>query len=219
MLKCGPKREMGPASRPTPLSPACGPRRTLYARRLQCRCDISLKGCAGERRLCRPALAPAPVPSVAGFGSRGSIPCQPSVPRPSLVHPCFKRFGVVRRRCVTSAWASKSGLVDFAPSRFQRIGLVYPKGSRSVPPPRGISPSRRYGSEIPSPPLAFQPLPRKGQSPFDKLKVRRPDDSGNGPARHLSTSGAIASGQGWITPPSAAKWQNRVKLSPIALRQ
>src|SRR5690606_10998425 len=35
-----------------------------------------------------------------------------------------------------------------------------------IPPPRGISPSRRSGSEIPSFSPAFRPLPRKGQSPF-----------------------------------------------------
>src|SRR6187551_4031461 len=67
----------------------------------------------------RPALAPAPVPSVAGSG-REDLPCRLAVPRP------FSRPGpqAVPRHPKASlnlGTGRKSGLSDFAPSRLQAV--------------------------------------------------------------------------------------------------
>lgn len=156
---------MGPASRPTPLSPACGSRRTLNARRFQYRSDLS-------RRTCRCAASLSPG-ARAGAGSVQG-----------LVSDRGDRFRATRRFRDRS-FPSLLRAVPHRPETLLHLGLDiqvqscrlcafaastdrlgFPKGSRSVPPPCGISPSRRYGSKIPSPSLAFQPLPRKGQSPF-----------------------------------------------------
>jgi len=63
---------------------------------------------------------------------------------------------------------------------------IAPRGSpRLVPRPRGISPSRRYGSKIPSPSLAFRPLSRKGQSPSRCLEDALPERFGQARERAL----------------------------------
>jgi hypothetical protein len=104
---------MGPALRPTPLSPACGsPRGHLTP---------GVFNTARKQRLCRPALAPAPVPS--GIGrSRGPAltwrhrdRIRPPLPQAVLPYP---KTGFHHRHELR-----KSGLVDFAPSRFQRSGI------------------------------------------------------------------------------------------------
>ena len=63
------QREMGPALRLTPLSPACGPCRSrkLYARRFNA-VSVPLRRDAPKSAYHRPALAPAPVPSGAEPG-------------------------------------------------------------------------------------------------------------------------------------------------------
>jgi len=64
--------------------------------------------------------------------------------------------------------------VDFAPSRLHGLDMVCalgePLGLSFHPSTARLSPSHRSGSEIPSPPLAFRPLSRKGQSPYRQVK-------------------------------------------------
>ena len=161
---------MGPALRPTPLSPACGSRRghltpgafnaaSDWSRRTGTTCGVSVARRSRRRRFRRgPGLIARTCPLPPGGSETGRL------------RPCLKQFGIVRRRCLTSAWTSTvrpcrlcalaaSTVWDWsAPGRtFERSVLI--------PPPRGISPSRRSGSKIPSPSPAFRPLPRKGQSP------------------------------------------------------
>lgn len=164
-----PHREMGPALRPTPLSPACGSRRghltpdafdaaSDWSRRTGATCGVSVVRRSRRRRFrrgpgliartcpCRPAV-PRPVVSVRA-SSRSALSEDVASPQHELRQPAF-------RLCALAA----STVWDWsAPGRtFERSVLI--------PPPRGISPSRRSGSKIPSPSPAFRPLPRKGQSP------------------------------------------------------
>src|SRR5690606_10998426 len=81
------EREMGPTLRLTPLSPACGLRRALYAWRLDAGSDRPLRTTEGRLRY-RPALAPVPGPSGAEQATR-TCPYRPAAPR-----------------LVSSAWAS-----------------------------------------------------------------------------------------------------------------
>ena len=118
--------------------------------------------------------------------------------------------------------AGKSGLYDFAPSRPHRFGIRSVPGRtrhspRLVPPPRGISPSRRSGSEVPlhsglAALVSKEPVPR-----LDVWKMRGPDDSGKRASVHLSTFSRNASGQGWITQRFDARRANYPLSRPESL--
>ena len=88
---CHWQREMGPALRPTPLSPACGPRRALDAWRLQY--------CPGWAAIHRPALAPVPVPSGALGMIRGPVPNPPGGSETGLSTWASSSSRIARRRC------------------------------------------------------------------------------------------------------------------------
>ena len=81
-------------------------------------------------------------------------------PGPRTVFACPKVLRTPRHQ------AGNSGLSDIAPSRLHRFEMEVCRSRPDlIPPPRGISPSRRAGSKIPSSSPAFRPLSRKGQSP------------------------------------------------------
>ena len=164
----GAKREMGPALRPTPLSPACGSRRGHFTPGAFN--TASKPGPEGPSR-CAASLSPG---ARAGAGSVGG-------------------WGMIARTCPLPPGGSATGLSKSLPRaawhcpktlphlsmdfESPALSTLRPRGLNGlgfgssedvpllIPPPRGISPSRRSGSKIPSPSLAFRPLPRKGQSP------------------------------------------------------
>jgi len=162
---------MGPALRPTPLSPACGPRRALDAWRLQY--------CPGWAAIHRPALAPVPVPS----GALGMIArTYPKSARrfrdrsfnlglKQLPH-CPEALRKPKRQ------TGKSDLADFAPSRLHRFETG--GGPKASPfPSLHRAASRHRVDPVPKsllPRRPLEPLSRKGQSPSRCLE----DDS---PAR------------------------------------
>ena len=177
--------------RSTPLSPARGPRGALGGPASRSRFRQALASTEGRVRY-RPALAPAPVPSGAEINREDQLPAARRF-RDLLVGLGLERFRFVRRRCVTSAPGRQSGLPTLRPRGFNGLGFGLPQDEPLsvpllIPPPRGISPSRRSGSEIPSSSLAFRPLPWKGQSPFRCLKDALRDRFGqrqNRPVIHL----------------------------------
>ena len=67
----------------------------------------------------RPALAPAPVPSVAGSG-REDLPCRLAVPRP-FSRPGPRAVPRHPKASLNLGTSRKSGLSDFAPSRLQAV--------------------------------------------------------------------------------------------------
>jgi len=158
-----PKREMGPALRPTPLSPACGSRGTLDAWRVDAARESGVSVARRSRR-CRFRRG-------LGFDhedrSRTARRFRDRSFNLSLERcpHCPKALRIPRRQ------TGKPDLADFAPSRSQRFEIRSCVQSELwgypglIPPPRGISPSSRSGSKIPSPSPAFRPLSRKGQSP------------------------------------------------------
>lgn len=212
---------MGPALRLTPLSPACGPCRSrkLYARRFNA---ASTGSCEPGRPAAshRPALAPAPVPSEAEPGPKTG-PRRPAVPRPVFLpglravrsgpkaSPNLGTGPVIRpvRLCAFAASAVRDPVC---------LGIA-PRGSpRLVPRPRGISPSRRYGSKIPSPSLAFRPLSRKGQSPSRCLEDALPGRFGQGRERALIHFRRQCQ---WTRVDNPTVRRKRRELSAVALRE
>lgn len=174
---------MGPTLRSTPLSPACGSRGTLDARRPD----------AGSDKLLRALKV--------GFGfarrsrrrrfRRGSG----SIARIDLLPPGGSETVLVGLGLIAASALPEGAAKSSAPSRQTRPfrlcalaastvwDLVSTKANLGtfpllIPPPRGISPSRRYGSKIPSSSPVFRPLSRKGQSPSRCLKDARCDRFG-----------------------------------------
>ena len=167
----------------TPLSPACGLHRSgeLDAWRFNA-VSVPAPKSHAEIGLSSPG-ARAGAGSV-GAGSDPKIfPCRLAVPRPvsqpgprtaSLcpwappdlsTGPESPAFPTLRPRGFNG---SGSGLQQDESCRSPRL----------VPPPRGISPSRRTGSKIPSPAPAFRPLSRRGQSPSRCLEDAQPERFG-----------------------------------------
>jgi hypothetical protein len=148
--------------RPTPLSPACGSRGTLDARRPD----------AGSDKLLRALKV--------GFGfarrsrrrrfRRGSG----SIARIDLLPPGGSETVLVGLGLIAASALPEGAADSSAPGRQSRPfrlcalaastvwDLVGTKANLGtfpllIPPPRGISPSRRYGSEIPSSSPVFRP--------------------------------------------------------------
>lgn len=71
---------------------------------------------------CRPALAPVPVPSGAGFDHEDRSRT-PGGSETGLSIGASSGRDIVRRRCCTSAPDLESGLSDFVPPWFQRPGI------------------------------------------------------------------------------------------------
>ena len=199
-----PQREMGPALRPTPLSPACGlPKERLTP-------GVSMPpGCS-----CEPRTAASPSPGArAGAGSdRGLGSIRRSLPPPggsetdlsawaSNGSALPEGFAVPRRQ------TGKPGLSDFAPSRDQRFEIsevVRRLLPGLIPPPRSF---RRRVEAVPKSLLPRRPFGLclgRANPRLDDWKVRGSPDSGNGGPADLSTFVGFASGQGWITQRFAA---------------
>jgi hypothetical protein len=163
---CSPaQREMGPALLPTPLSPAVGSRRNAY--RLACP--------ASARRLsavCRPALAPVPVPSWARYDPK-IHPLPSAVPRPivvpgfssGLAYPKIDKSSKPGRfvRPFRLRALAVSTLRDLTDPKIFRFPLLHPAASRG---------RVESGSKISS---FFRVLPRPSEEPIpalDALKMR-----------------------------------------------
>lgn len=196
-------REMGPALRPTPLSPACGPRRALYAWRLQyCPKAASLSpgaragaGSAGHRAIARtsPEL---PCGTVTGS--------HPSLPRAVRLRP--------KTRLHHRHGLRKSGLVDFAPSRLHGLEKVCTLANLGAFRPSLYRAAfRRRIEAVPKSLLRRRPFSLclgRANPRIDKRKMPALPDSGNGRTRHLSTPAGNASGQEWISQRPAANRRN-----------
>jgi hypothetical protein len=191
-------REMGPALRLTPLSPACGLRRALYARRFNT---------ARKRCLHRPALAPVPVPPEAGYDPK-------TCPMPSGGSETFALIRTSSGSALPESIASPSvpdrklRSPDCGALRLHRSGTDPPEGvSVLIPPPRGC---HRRVDPVLKPPgsLGLGGLRSGSLCRLDVWKMRRATDSGNGGTGQLSTFARIASGQGWITQLLAATRRN-----------
>ena len=130
----GIQTEMGPALLPTPLSPACGFRRTLYAWRF----TAAPRGggyVARRSRRCRFRRGPGMI--------RRPFPRRPAVPRPILLaRPLMVR--TMRGIAVLSKPAGKSGLPTARLRGFNGLEVAASEDALAfIPPPCGISPSRR----------------------------------------------------------------------------
>jgi hypothetical protein len=176
------KREMGPALRLTPLSPACGPCRSrkldawrfnaVFVPAPKSRAKIGLS--SPGARAGAGSVGAGSDPKI--FPYRRAVPRPVSRPGPRTASLCpwappdlsTGPESPAYRLCALSV----STVLD--PDCSRRTW----RAPRLVPPPSGISPSRRSGSKIPSPSPAFRPLPRKGQSPSRCLEDARPDRFG-----------------------------------------
>ena len=119
---------------PTPLSPACGFRRTLYAWRF----TAAPRGggyVARRSRRCRFRRGPGMI--------RRPFPRRPAVPRPILLaRPLMVR--TMRGIAVLSKPAGKSGLPTARLRGFNGLEVAASEDALAfIPPPCGISPSRR----------------------------------------------------------------------------
>jgi len=100
----------------------------------------------------------------------------PAVPRPISSTWASNGFRIARRlHEILGTRPANPAFPMLRPCGFNGLGVGLHQGEPLcvpllIPPPRGISPSRRSGSKIPSSSPAFQPLPRKGQSPFRCLE-------------------------------------------------
>ena len=205
---------MGPALRLTPLSPACGPRRVLDAWR-------------SRRRFMKLSRAHRSSISIARRSRRCRFRRGLSVgPKTSAVPPGGSEIGL-------STWASSSlphcpeAVLGPRPrSESPTLPTLRPRGFSglefglsedapgSIPRPRGISPSRRSGSKIPTSAPAFPPLFRKGQSPSRCLEGAR--RSRFGQARKRPVIHFLPECQWTRLDNSTARRRSR-GLSPVAL--
>ena len=193
-----PDTEMGPALRPTPLSPACGPRRALDAWRL-----------SRGQPLGSLALSPG---ARAGAGSVGGRM------KSEDFFQAIRRF---RDRSLSQAhqWGRQCGALPFhrswPASPACRLRAFTVSTVRKLRHPKTPWPSflhraafhRRVegDSKISS---SFRVLPLPSEEPIlalDSRRMRLRSESGNGGAVDLSTFAKIASGQWWITQHPAAK--------------
>jgi hypothetical protein len=198
-----PKREMGPALRLTPLSPACGPHRSgkLDAWRFNA-VSVPAPKSVPKSAYHRPALAPAPVPSELGPIRRSFPAAWRSRDRslnPGLEQPRFAR-GLHQ----TSAPGRKVRPTDFAPSRPQRSSIRIAPGEPGALLVSFLrrAASRRRVEAVPKSLLRRRPFGLclgRANPRLDVWKMRKRSDSGKRGIVQLSTFGPKASGQGWIT--------------------
>jgi hypothetical protein len=184
---------MGPALRPTPLSPACGPRRTLNAWRLRV--------AAPKGRL---AMSPGARAGAGSVGGRmksedSSKPLGGSATR--LSARFVNWFGNAGHR-LSIRTGRQIRPADFAPSRSQRAGSCEHPERRPWLSSLHRAASRHRvecGSKISS---SFRVLPRRSEEPITALdiwKMRPGPESGKRANPWLSTFNPFAGGQGWIT--------------------
>ena len=147
----------------TPLSPACGFRRTLYAWRL----DPGPTGPCGQLKV--GSLSPgarAGAGSVRGRANREDLSLPPGGSEAGPVGLGLERSSLARRCCeLLGTRPAIPACPTLRPCGFNGLKLSCRSRPDLIPPPRGISPSHRGGSKIPSSSPAFRPLSRKGQSP------------------------------------------------------
>jgi hypothetical protein len=204
-----PQREMGPALRLTPLSPACGPCRSrkldawrfnavfVLLRRANRNRPIIARRSRRRRfrrgRVRSEDLSLPPGGSETGLSTRASnglaLPVGSTRPQ---------------RR------AGKSGLCDLAPSRLHRFGIRIAPGE-----PGALLVSflhraafRRRLEAVPKSLLRRRPFGLclgRANPRLDVWKMRGAADSGKRGTVQLSTFGQNASGQGWITQRLAAE--------------
>ena len=125
-MRWGRKREMGPALRLTPLSPARGPRGALGGPASRSRFRQALASTEGRVRY-RPALAPVPVPSGAGVGPK-VIPYRPAVPRPMSSTWVSNGFRFARRRCeLLDTKPANAAFPTLRPCGFNGLGFGWPQ--------------------------------------------------------------------------------------------
>jgi hypothetical protein len=185
---------MGPALLPTPLSPACGFRGTLYARRFTA---------ALRRRLCRPALAPVPVPSGAGYDPR-IFPLPPGgsavgfVARLLMVRQCGA-LPLYRSRPAIPACRLRA-LAASTVCKLQHPKMPWLSSLHRAAPRHRVE----RGSKISS---SFRVLSRPSEEPIPALDVwrmRLRTESGKSEPADLSTFARNASGQEGISQRFAA---------------
>lgn len=182
---------MGPALLPTPLSPACGSRRTLDARRLSRAARGPPRYVARRSRRCRFRRGPGVV--------RRPLRSRPAVPRP-VFRPGFSG-SAMRGTAVPSKPAGKSGLPTARLRGFNGLKVASVR-SRSWLSSLDRAASRRRvecGSKISS---FFRVLSHPSEEPIpalDGLKMPLGGESGKAKPDDFSTFGEIASGQRWIT--------------------
>jgi len=192
---------MGPALRPTPLSPAVGFRGKRFTPgvfKAPCRPKpIGGDVVTRRSRRCRfrqgPVRVRRPFPTARQFRDRG-------------FDQGFKQFRITRRLCGSSAKFGNSDLADFAPSRLQRFEIRWPESSAISSLHRAAS--RRRVEAVPKSLLPRRPFGLclgRANPRLDVWKMRRTGESGNRNPGELSTFVRMASGQGWITQRLAAE--------------
>jgi hypothetical protein len=203
------QREMGPALRLTPLSPACGPHRSgkLDARRFNA-APIGLLRTQPSCGVSSPGARAGAGSVGSWFGSRGPVPAPGGSEtglstRASSGSTLPVGFAKPRLRAGSPACATLR-LRGFSGSGSGLLRDGSRCSPRLVPRPRGISPSRRSVLVIPRSRRPCGPCPEGVTSRLDVWKMRGRSDSGKRARLHLSTFGSNASGQGWITQRLAA---------------
>ena len=184
--------------RPTPLSPACGPRRALNAWRLS-------RG-SPEGSL---AMSPGARAGAGSVGGRMRSEDLFQTSRRFRDRPLSQAHQLVRQCGASLLHQSRPAspacrLCAFAVSTVRE--LRRPKTLRLSFLDRAASHRRvKCGSKISS---SFRVLPRPSEEPIpalDSWRMRLSPESGNGEPADLSTFAQIASGQRWITQHPAAK--------------
>ncbi len=192
-----PQREMGPVLLPTPLSPAVGSRKNAY--RLAC-LRLSVARRPGSIRICRPALAPVPdwclghqgVTRTSPVGPGGHSAGRSCLPGISSGSTCSKLHAS------PSTPGCNTPATDHILPRFHRSVPSSPEGSDFAFLHRDVLSPRRVRFGFRSTVSAGDPALRSVFA-LDVCRMRGWTESGKGASVHLSTFGANASGQGWIS--------------------
>lgn len=188
---------MGPASLPTPLSPACGPfrRGVLDAWRMT----------AGRLRLARPALAPVPDVPVAG-SDREDLSLAIRQPATGSVSPATSSGSASAKASALPSVAGHRVVRPFASgdARWDALSFVGIALAGASLCPTGFALCFTFASSASvellgsgsagDPSLRCLPL-----SAFDVWRMPLGAESGKQAAWHLSTFGGMASGQRWIS--------------------
>jgi hypothetical protein len=205
-----------------------GSRGTLIAWRLDA-AGLSLAGPSAAS--VRPALAPVPVPSGARIGSK-AFPLPPGGSETVLVDPGLIT-ALAMPEGVTNSSAPDRQIrpADFAPSRSQRSEIWLAPG-RTFERFRVSfllrAASRHRVEAVPKSLLRRRPFSLclgRANPRLDVWKLRLATDSGKRGNRQLSTIGANASGQRWISPPLVAgrpgyprsRWASRRRRRALSL--
>lgn len=204
---------MGPALLPTPLSPACGPPKGCLAP------GVSPCSRCPKARCC-PDMSPG-----ARAGAGADFPIGDTAKRSQPIFPPVRD-----RLCplVLQAVLSTPECLHFLGTGFllrpfpmiaacglnSPFGVLLPKKrSAALSSSARLLPSRRFRPVSPVSGSASDPSWWR-LSVFDDWRMRAATESGKGASVHLSTSGAIASGQGWISQRLTARLAVDVQFCP-----